>query len=317
MPEISIIVPVYNVEQYVEKCVRTILAQTFTDFELILVDDGGTDRSGEICDTLAKEDRRITVYHKQNGGLSDARNYGIDRAKGNFLTFIDSDDYIKETYLEYLYSLLKEKKGCKVSACNHFVVRGDKQTPNCDENGTVIFDRQSAFRSVLYHNTLDVSAWAKLYSRDIFETLRYPKGRLYEDTYVFGDVLNGTEYIVYGGQPQYYYVQRENSIVNSGFNEKHLQFIDSAKRLCDFASHYEGNEKACKRRMTHAYLSVLRNMENCKNEKRKALRKEVLKNKSVLFDKDAPGRDKLAILTLMLGFGCFYTAWRVYGISRS
>ena len=106
-PEVSIIVPVYKVEDYLERCVKSILAQTYTDFELILVDDGSPDRCGEMCDVFAKEDPRIRVIHKKNGGLSDARNVGMDRARGQYLFFVDSDDYIHEQSIEKLHSLIK------------------------------------------------------------------------------------------------------------------------------------------------------------------------------------------------------------------
>ena len=126
MPKISIIVPIYNVEKYLDKCVNSILSQTFSDFELILVDDGSPDNCGRMCDDWAQRDSRIVVYHKQNGGISDTRNYGIDRAKGEYLTFIDPDDYIESTYLEYLYIQAMNNaadKGCLVIGGNDVAIQ--------------------------------------------------------------------------------------------------------------------------------------------------------------------------------------------------
>lgn len=315
MPKISIIVPVYNVGELVSKCVNSLLSQTFTDFEIILVDDGSTDDSGKLCDSF--KDERIKVFHKENGGLSDARNYGIDRAEGEYLTFIDSDDYVKETYLEELYMLLKKHAECKVSACNHIIVRGDKEENNANGDGILFLDRKSAFESALYHKELDVSAWGKLYCRSVFKTLRFPKGRLYEDTYVFGEVLKNTKWVVYGYEPQYYYVQRSTSIIAGQFSEKRLEFIDSAKRFTDTALElYPELESGCVRRMTHAYLSVLRYMGNCDKEYyplRKELRSKILENKAkVLADRNTPKRDRLAIMMLSVGLWFFFKAWTLY-----
>jgi len=321
MPKISIVVPVYNVEQYLEKCVHSLCNQTFLDFEIILVDDGSTDSSGDMCDNLAKTDSRITVLHKQNGGLSDARNFGIDAAQGEFLTFVDSDDYVAPTYLEYLLSLFDKSQNCLVTACNHTVVRNNSQKNAYDFAGECVFSQREAFEAVLYHDRLDVSAWAKLYRREVFETLRFPKGKLYEDTYIFGDVLNLTQNIVLGSKPQYFYIQRQNSIVNGGFSKQRLQFIDSVSRLCDMALLCDGTlNDACTRRMCHAYCSVLRYMDGCDKcflDVRDELVKNIRKSaKTVLKDKKAPKRDKLAILSLTFGVGAFFAVWNFYSKLR-
>ncbi len=315
MPKISIIVPVYNVEKYIDRCINSILHQTFSDFELILIDDGTPDSSGEICENYAKTDNRIRVFHKQNGGLSDARNYGIDKAEGEYLTFIDSDDYVDKSYLEYLISLLTDD--CKVSACNHLIVRKDNTLPNTDFTGTRYLTTKEAFEEALYHGIIDVSAWGKLYHRSIFETLRYPKGHLYEDTYVFGDILKSVDRIVFGSDALYYYVQRNDSIVHGKFNEKRYEYIESVKRFCDTAvTLYPDLENGCVRRMAQARLSVLRYMEKC-DKKYKSLRSQlktqILDNKKeILNDTKTPKRDKIAIILLSFGLWTFYKAWNLY-----
>lgn len=116
-PLISVIVPAYNVEKFVEKCIDSILLQSFKDFEVLLIDDGAKDSTPEICDACANKDSRIKVYHKENGGLSDARNYGIDRMQGKYVTFIDSDDYVAPGYFEYLYSLITQEEGIQIAIC--------------------------------------------------------------------------------------------------------------------------------------------------------------------------------------------------------
>ena len=140
MPKISIIVPVYNVEKYLEKCVRSILAQTFTDFELILVDDGSPDSSGAMCDQFAEQDQRVKVIHKENGGLSDARNAGIEIATGEYLGFVDSDDYIADDMYELLYTNIV-KEDADLSICGIYDVYEERA--NCKSLIQELFQRRS------------------------------------------------------------------------------------------------------------------------------------------------------------------------------
>lgn len=320
-PNISVIVPVYNVEQYLDRCINSVISQTYSNFELILVDDGSPDCCGSICEGWATNDERIKVFHKENGGLSDARNFGIEKASGNYITFIDSDDYVEETYLEYLLSLFEYSETAKVTAANHTVVRGENFSKNVEFRGVKVFSKDEALQEVLYHGLIDVSAWGKLYKREVFDNLRFPIGRLFEDTYLFGDILLLTEDIVYGGEAQYFYVQRKNSIVNSKFNSKNLQFIESVERFISlFEKDYPQFSKGFLRRRVHAKLSVLRYLENCDSEfvdLRKKLKREILSQKSqILFDKKAPKRDKLAIVLLILGTSVFYKAWNFYDKKR-
>lgn len=320
-PLVTVIVPVYQVEAYIERCVLSILSQDMQDFELILVDDGSLDRGGEICDQFARQDSRVHCIHQKNGGLSDARNTGIDAAAGENLSFIDADDYVEPGYLSYLLSLMRAVPGCRVAQANHFVERNGKARPEYPEEEMRVFSVRDAFEAVLYHDRVDVSAWGKLYHRSVFDTLRFPKGRLYEDTYIFGDVLKATPSFVYGGQPQYHYIQRESSIVNGGFSEKNLQFIDAVERLTDTAlGLYPDISEACLRRLTHARLSVLRYMEHCPPAYlalRCQLRKTVLQNAArVCANEKTPKRDKAAVKLLRLGFFPFYQSWNLYSRIR-
>lgn len=321
MSKVSIIVPVYNVEKYLDKCVESLVNQTYKDIEIILVDDGSPDNCGKMCDEWAKKDERVIVYHKENGGLSDARNYGIDRCTGDYIAFADSDDYVAENYIEFMFKLLEENENCKVSACDICAVRNGIESPYSDFEGTIAFNRCEAFERVLYHDLIDVAAYAKLYKREVFADVRYPVGRVYEDTYVFGDILNKTDYIVFGGEALYYYVQRDDSIVNGAFSEKRLQYIDSVERLVNAAEECDPTLKdACVRRMSHAYLSVLRYMHKCDKQYyslRKELRKKILETSdSVLKNSKTPKRDKLAIMSLKFGLKPFFWAWNFYGKIR-
>lgn len=321
MPKVSIIVPVYKVEKYLDKCVESLINQTYKDLEIILVDDGSPDNCGELCDAWAKKDERIVVYHKDNGGLSDARNYGIDRCTGEYIAFVDSDDYVAENYIEFMYKLFDESDNCSVTACDICAVRNGVEAPYSDFEGSAVFSRREAFERVLYHDLIDVAAYAKLYKREVFADIRYPVGRVYEDTYIFGDVLNKTDYIVFGGEALYYYVQRDDSIVNGAFSEKRLQYIDSVELLVKAAEECDPELKeGCIRRLSHAYFSVLRYMDKCDKEfypLRKELRRKILETSaSVLNNPRTPKRDKIAIMSLKLGLKPFFVAWSLYGKIR-
>ena len=213
--KISLIVPVYNVEKYLEKCVNSILKQTYKNLEIILVDDGSTDESAEICDKLKKDDNRIVVVHKTNGGLSDARNVGIGIATGNYLGFIDSDDYIQKDMYEYLYKLIKENNA-DISICNYMTIYEDKdfqveKIPNEIQAYTKI----DAMRELLKRNQIQDYAWNKLYKRNLFNNIKYPVGRKMEDLGTTYKLFDKADKIIIGNQKKYFYLQRMGSIVNN------------------------------------------------------------------------------------------------------
>lgn len=321
-PLVSVIVPVYNVEQYINQCIESILGQSFDDYEVLLIDDGSTDESGHICDAWAARDSKIKAFHKLNGGLSDARNYGIDRALGEFLSFVDSDDYVGKRYLETLVSAMRAHRGCRLSACAHYVVsdRGER-VDAVAPNDLMVLTREEAFRNVLYHGFVNVSAWAKLYHKSLFDGLRFPVGHLYEDTYVFGNLLNESKYFVFSNKSEYYYVKRVGSIVSGGYRESRLEYLESVDRLIEQAKLCSANlNQGCLRRYAHARLSVLRYMQNCgpaEKETRNRLRLEILVNKrQLLGDSSLPIRDRVAIFLLSLGFAPFYFCWDIYGLLR-
>lgn len=218
MPRLSVIVPVYKVEKYIHKCVDSILNQTFTDFELILVDDGSPDNCGKICDEYAKKDARIRVIHKENGGLSDARNFGIDAAKGEIIGFVDSDDIIDANMYGDMIGYMDEHE-LDVVCADTYVVRNDKKKFNPRYSKDMIFEGRNAVKEIL-DGTLDNAAWNKIYKRSVIGDIRYPKGRIYEDvatTYKFIFAAKRSGYL---RRPFYYYFKRKGSIVASSFNSK-------------------------------------------------------------------------------------------------
>lgn len=240
---ISVIVPVYNVKNYIVNCVESIISQTYRDIEIILVDDGSTDGSGEICDDYALKDERIRVIHKKNGGLSDARNVAIDVAKGQQMTFIDGDDYVHPKMLEILLEKL-ESRNADIVTCRFRMVSEEETIPEeagfCgkafEDVETRIYNRDEAISSL---DEIYVIACCKLYRSELFRELRYPKGKYHEDEYMIHRLLYEAKTVVCVDAELYYYVQRTGSITSQinwrkledamgAFHER-LQFADEMK----------------------------------------------------------------------------------------
>lgn len=186
---ISVIVPVYKVEKYLKRCVDSILAQTYPCLEVILVDDGSPDGCPAICDEYAREDRRVRVIHKENGGLSDARNAGIDAAKGKFLGFVDSDDYVHPRFYELLLQALKEE-GADIAGCD---VKKVCKTEKIEEK-----EQQPIQRTVYSGREATANLYdAQMYKKELFEEIRFPKGKLHEDEFTSYKLLYQSESVVY------------------------------------------------------------------------------------------------------------------------
>ena len=234
MPSISVIVPVYKVEPYIHRCVDSILNQTFTDFELILVDDGSPDNCGAICDEYAAKDNRITVIHKENGGLSDARNAGIDWAFANsdseWLTFIDSDDWVHPMYLEALYSAVKDT-GYSISVCGYEETTGEAPEVNETYINPEIVNTESFYCE---HNTNAVIAWGKIYKKDLFIDIRYPKGKIHEDEFTTYKLLYKYLTIAFIKQPLYYYYRNTNGIMRQKWSLSKLVYLDAYEQQTVF-----------------------------------------------------------------------------------
>jgi len=212
-PKISVIIPVYKVEPYLNQCVDSVLAQTYENLEVILVDDGSPDNCGAICDEYAKKDRRVKVIHKENGGLSSARNAGIDIATGEYLNFIDSDDWVESDMLELLYNNLV-KCDADISCCDFYMAYANKNEPLSFAVGNLAFNSEQAVERVLKMK-FPPSAWAKLYKRHIFDDIRYPVGKYCEDNFIIIDILSKANIIVGDPAFKYYYRQRKNSIMRN------------------------------------------------------------------------------------------------------
>lgn len=230
-PTISIIVPVYNVENFIGKCIESILGQTFKDFELILVNDGSIDRSGEICEEYSKKDKRIVVFHKENGGQSSARNAGIEAAKGSYIGFVDSDDWVHSDMYKILYSKAIELES-DIAACN--IIRFNKDSSKyyfCNDNSDYVYDRNNAMNELYLNERLTFSPCNKLYKRDLFRGIRFKEGYILEDIDFSYRIIHECNRIFYTGQALYNYRYNDNSTMRKVFSKKRLDEFEVRKNL--------------------------------------------------------------------------------------
>lgn len=235
---ISIIVPIYNIENCIKRCINSILRQTYTNLEILLINDGSTDNSKKICEEYAEKDGRIKVYTKPNGGLSDARNYGIERSTGEYITTIDGDDFVKETYIENLYNLLVQNDA-DISSVNRYSFYENTKNGIFEKieyynnaKKTTVYTSEEYLKEIL-GNKLPHEAWAKLFKKDILVKEKYQKGlKVYEDLEHLLRVLKNPNLKIVCNTSffEYYYRQRESSIMNETFNEyfeKEIEYYSS------------------------------------------------------------------------------------------
>ena len=239
MAVISVIVPVYKVEDYIRRCINSILAQSFTDFDLILIDDGSPDKCPEICDSYAKRDTRIHVIHQSNSGLSAARNTGIDWSLANsdsqWLTFIDSDDFVHENMLEMLYQAVIENK-TDVSVCRYREVNDSNERHiSLEKYSSFVCSPEDFF---VNDNVNATVAWGKLYKKKLFESVRYPIGKLHEDEFVTYRVLFQLCKISFVNNQLYYYYQNNGGIMRSSWSPSKLVGLEAKKeQILYFSQH--------------------------------------------------------------------------------
>ena len=239
---ITVIVPVYNTRQYLPRCLESICLQTYPDLEILLIDDGSTDGSGLVCEEMGKKDDRIRTLHKENGGLSDARNYGIDHAKGDYLLFIDSDDYLAPEMVQRLYLALKQKDA-QMSICNCLEVDEagnpvpeDPFFPIQDETLTGMEAVEKLFERKGWCYTV---AWNKLYKKELFSAIRFPKGKLHEDAFTTHRLFAICERISCVRYTGYYYVQHDGSIMHTRSAKSYLHAAEAYLERADFLNAHE------------------------------------------------------------------------------
>lgn len=226
MDLISVIVPIYKVEPYLETCIISLVNQTYKELEIILVDDGSPDKCGEICDKWAKIDSRISVIHKHNGGLSDARNSGIEIARGKYIAFVDSDDWIDLNYYEILHNQLL-KSHASIAASGVVFSYKDHEDKQMYNQKAGIYTSEEALKTIQNNEGFLAVAWNKLYLKELFKEIRYPYGIIHEDEFVTYRVISNASKLVLCPDALYHYRQRDGSIMTEGNCEKEKYVLDA------------------------------------------------------------------------------------------
>ena len=233
---ISVVVPIYKVEKFLPTCIESLIKQSYKNMELILVDDGSPDLCPKICDKYKQLDSRIKVIHKTNGGLSDARNAGIEIAQGEWITFVDSDDYVGDDFLKTLY-IMARKSNADISICDYESVLDDgaeeRKYTHVVEYNNVECLKKTYIPEV---HGMEFTAWGKLYRIGMFRNMgiRYPVGKIHEDTFTTHKLLYEANRIVFFDEIEYFYRRREESIMTSAFNKKRLVTLDATREACQF-----------------------------------------------------------------------------------
>lgn len=273
---ISIIVPVYNVEDYLEKCVYSIINQKYKNLEIILVNDGSIDNSGLICEELSKLDNRIKVYHKKNGGLSDARNYGVDKAKGEYIGFVDSDDYIHENMYSHLYEVAN-KEDADVVECSFLLDYGNKIREYNTEIYYKILDREGYLKEYLTMERVYGAVCWKLIKAEIAKKIKFPIGKFYEDAFYSYELINIANKYVITSEKMYYYLMRPNSITNKKFEVRHVDNIEISNKFLNFTiENYKNLEEEAFNKEVYAYFSVLNKILELDNYKDNEYLKDII-----------------------------------------
>ncbi len=209
---VSVVVPAYNIENYIKKCLDSLVNQTYKNLEILVIDDGSTDGTGRICDEVARKDERVKVFHRTNEGLSEARNFGISKARGEYVALVDGDDYVDEDFVKDMWEAIEEA-GADIAICGYNTKMPRRET---------ILGREAVKRLLIQQENMEIVAWNKLYRRRVIGDIKYPKGEKYEDTLTTYKILAWAEEVVYVDKALYHYVVREGSIMGASKTEERL-----------------------------------------------------------------------------------------------
>lgn len=303
---ISIIIPIYNMEMYLARCIDSVCKQTYSNLEIILINDGSTDGTKGICEEYKRKDKRIKLINQINKGLGAARNEGMKLASGDYFVFLDSDDYLEIDCIECLYKALIELNA-DLSIVDYFDVTEDgnklkKSTKNHKMRS--VLDGESAAEEMLYWKRFGVSAWAKLFKRTLWEDERFAEGIDYEDLPTTYKVAAKAKRVVWLPEKKMYYVHRMGSIVHQSFNERKLSILESSKEIKAYVSvNMPGIYKAAISREFSSAFSLLLQISG--NDELERQLKNIIKEnrKTVLFDSKAREKARLAAFLSYFGFG--------------
>ncbi|MBE6007416.1 MAG: glycosyltransferase [Sarcina sp.] len=312
---ISVIIPVYNVKPFLQMCADSVFGQTFRNLEIIFVDDGSTDGSGELCDALALQDPRVRVIHQENGGLSAARNTGIDACSGDWIYFLDSDDAVSPVTLAHLWTACVRIRADL--AVGDFIRFSEREVPQERRSfSSESFGTEEALRRMLLNEGFGHQAWGKLYRRKLWESLRFPQGLLYEDYAVIYDVVLGADRVARVEDALYFYRMQEGSIMHSAIREKNLTLLDTSERVTDMVSQtYPSLREAAIRLQVVTYMRFLGDLLQTDyhlfpDAQRRIIDTVKKYRKDFLRSAQVRKVDKLKLRTLLRGKWLFYLMYR-------
>ena len=304
---VSVIIPIYNVEAYLRKCVDSVINQTLKDIEIILVDDGATDSSGSICDEYALIDNRIKVIHKVNGGLSDARNAGLGIATAKYVSFIDSDDWVELDFIEKLYNGCVQNNA-EIACCGCIYEYENYNFTKQTSDGEAVYTQIEAIKHMLKGDTMNLASWDKMYERRLFDKYKFPKGEIHEDLAIMFDIFLEINKCAHVASPLYHYRQREQSITKQKFSAGSLVIIRNikhAKSLLQDKVELRKTVDAYYYRMIKNLCVVFFNSQDNTGFKDEfvSLKKELTSNLFVILsNKELRLTDKLSILSVISPF---------------
>lgn len=236
---VSVIITVYNVENYLQRCIKSVIDQSYLNLEIILVDDGSSDGSSDICDRYSLLDARVQVLHKKNGGVAHARNAGLNLAQGQYIYFVDSDDFIAEDAIDLLYKSIISHNA-DIATHSFVIYRGegaDTRSYTFASNREQVLSNDDALGKLLYENSVTTSPCMKLYKRKLFgSSIRFPAGKMCEDLGTIYKLFSASDKVVLNSIPKYFYYLREGSLTKSGFNSSSMDGLDIAKEQLSFIS---------------------------------------------------------------------------------
>ena len=310
---ISVIVPVYKVEEYLDRCVTSIVNQTYSNLEIILVDDGSPDKCPTMCDAWKEKDYRIKVIHKENGGLSDARNAGLDIAAGEYIAFVDSDDYVHPQFIEVLHYLAVRENADVVACAFQIIPKNYEPKQRKIQNLSDIKLKTSAKNEM---DLIGIVAWNKLYKRYLFDFIRFPKGRIHEDVGIFWKVTYYAKKMIATVEPLYfYYIENLNSIMNQPYSMKNFDIIEVQFEQYMYFKKINAYDRAnlvlraCLDTYPREYVKLEKNHRPDRQEKKKIKKSYFESLKEVMFRKKIKPSFKLKHC---LYFACFPLMSRIY-----
>ena len=318
---ITIIIPVYNVEKYIEKNIQSVISQTYNKLEIILVDDGSKDNSGKICDEYAKTDNRISVIHKENGGLSDARNKGLEISTGNWIFFLDSDDFLPKFSIETLYNLaINNNADISVGTFYDYYNSDfniDYEIFDKDLDITVnVYKDEQGLETMLYNSKITNAACNKLYKKELFEDITFPKGKLYEDLGTTYKLFYNAKRVTLTNQHTYcYFRDRLDSIMNKTYNSNRMQGLKYAEEILEFTNNkIPAIKKSAISRLYMECIFILIEMPKDKefNEDRKKINYYLRKYRGqIILDKKMPIKQKMLAMSSMFGKKVLMLVWNL------